>query len=84
MLPERGAPRVGRGVPVGRCGASAPTVIEHLFEYWFGFVPGSRPAMPASLGRSFFQIIHRMSPTRGMKKPRTAQPKEPVSDGFLP
>lgn len=42
------------------------------------------PAMPASPGRSFLQIIHRMSPTRGMKKPRTAQPKEPVSDGFLP
>ena len=29
---------------------------------------GAGPAMPASLGRSFFQIIHRMSPTRGMKK----------------
>ena len=42
------------------------------------------PATPASPGPSFFQIIHRMSPTRGMKKPRTAQPKEPVSDGFLP
>lgn len=68
MLLERGVLRVGRGVPVGRCGAYVPTLIEHLFEYWFGFVPGSRPAMPASLGRSFFQIIHRMSPTRGMKK----------------
>lgn len=35
---------------------------------------------PASPGRSFFQIIHRMSPIRGLKKPRTVQPKEPVSD----
>ena len=68
MLLERGAPRVGRGVLVGWRGTHVPALIEHLFEYWFGFVPGSRPAMPASLGRSFFQIIHRMSPTRGMKK----------------
>ncbi len=42
MLLERGAPRVGRSVLVGWCGAYVPTLIEHLFEYWFGFVPGRR------------------------------------------
>lgn len=39
--------------------------------------------MPASPGRSFFQIP-RDEPDQGMEKPRTAQPKGPVSEEFLP
>ena len=42
------------------------------------------PAMPASPGRSFFQIIHRISPTRGMKKPRTAQTEGACVGGSSP
>ena len=42
MLLERGVLRVGRSVLVGWCGAYVPTLIEHLFEYWFGFVPERR------------------------------------------
>lgn len=42
MLLERGAPRVGRSVLVGWRGTHVPALIEHLFEYWFGFVPGRR------------------------------------------
>lgn len=42
MSLKRGAPRVGRSVLVGWCGTHVPTLIEHLFEYWFGFVPERR------------------------------------------
>lgn len=85
MLPERGAARPASAVafPPGVKRVHVPALIEHLFEYWFGSAPGSQPAMPASPGRSFFQIP-RDEPDQGAEKPRTAQPKRPVSEEFLP
>lgn len=40
------------------------------------------PALSAFLGWVSFQTSHNTNPTTGTKKPSTAHPNEPVSEGF--